>query len=418
MQDSESVRREETFAGLALIAAAAVALTVANSALGPAYHHLLEWRIGPTMPRFGQLSLHQWIADGLMAIFFLLVGLEVKREWYEGRLSTPADRRLPIIAAIAGMAIPAAVYLVMIGSDPSLIRGWAIPSATDIAFAIGILALLGERSNPSIKLLLVTIAIVDDVGAVAVIALVYTANIDGMALGAAALILAAMGVLNQFGVRKLWPYLLAFASLWLAMLASGVHATISGVLAAFAIPLARGELKSPLKQLEHGLHAWVMFGVVPLFGLVSAGVHITSLDQVLQPLPIAIAAGLFVGKQVGVFGAIRFADLSGIAKRPTNASWLEIYGASVLCGVGFTMSLFIGVLAFSKSSEAVESAKLGTLLGSVLSALVGFAVLRFARQLPVNPRDEEEALEIFCEDLEDGSHAAMARPNAISIEQL
>ena len=399
MQDSTSVRREETLAGLALIAAAVVALVVANSPLSPSYHQLLEWRLGPTMPRFGQLSLHQWIADGLMAIFFLLVGLEVKREWYEGRLSTPAERKLPIIAAIAGMAVPASVYLLLIGFEPTLIRGWAIPSATDIAFAIGVLALLGARSNPSIKLLLVTIAIVDDIGAVAISALVYTANLNGAALGLVAAILAGMGVLNQLGVRRLWPYLLAFVLLWLAMLASGVHPTISGVLAAFATPLGRNETSSPLKLLEHRIHPWVMFGVMPLFGLVSAGVHIGGLGQLIQPLPLAIAAGLFIGKQLGVFGAIRLADATGLARKPANVRWLELYGASVLCGVGFTMSLFIGALAFPQAPEVVEAAKLGTLLGSLLSAVLGFVVLRLTRPLPIDVRDQEEALEIFCEDL-------------------
>ena len=399
MQDSKTVRREETFAGLALIAAAVVALVVANSPLGPSYHALLEWRLGPTMPRFGQLSLHQWIADGLMAIFFLLIGLEVKREWYDGRLSTPAERRLPIIAAAAGMAVPAGVYLLVIGFEPSLIRGWAIPAATDIAFAIGVLALLGARSNASIKLLLVTIAIVDDVGAVAIIALVYTASLSGAAIATAVAILVGMGALNQFGVRRLWPYLLGFVLLWLAMLASGIHPTIAGVLAAFAVPLGLNESHSPLKLLAHRIHPWVMFVVMPLFGLASAGVHIGGLDQVLQPLPVAIAAGLFIGKQVGVFGAIRLADATGVARKPPNVRWLELYGASVLCGVGFTMSLFIGALAFPQAPEAAEAAKLGVLLGSLLSAVVGFAILRLTRPLPVDLRDQEEALEIFCEDL-------------------
>ncbi|MFP5328942.1 MAG: Na+/H+ antiporter NhaA [Alphaproteobacteria bacterium] len=398
MSDQSDTQRTEKLAGLALIAAAALALIAANSALGDAYHHLLETRVGPAMPRFGVLSVHQWIADGLMAVFFLLVGLEVKREWYDGRLSTPAERRLPFIAAAAGMAVPALIYLVMIGFDPALVRGWAIPSATDIAFAVGILALLGARANPTVKLLLVTIAIVDDVGAVAIIALVYTGSLNGTAIALALAILAAMAMLNQFGVRRLWPYLLAFPLLWLAMLASGIHATIAGVLAALAIPLGRGEARSPLKLLEHRLHPWVMFGVMPLFGFASAGVHVTALGQLLEPISLAIIAGLFVGKQAGVFGAIWLADKMGVAPRPAHARWLELYGASLLCGVGFTMSLFIGALAFPASPEAVEAAKLGTLAGSFLSAVAGFAVLRLTTPVPFSEEELSEAKEIFGED--------------------
>ena len=220
------VQQQEKLAGLLLIAAAGFALLLANSDFGAAYHGILDAEVGPAWPRAGQMSVHHWVADGLMAVFFLLVGLEVKREWYDGRLSTPAERRLPIIAAAAGMAVPALLYLLVIGFDAALLRGWAIPSATDIAFAIGILALLGERANPSIKLLLVTIAIVDDIGAVMIIALVYTASLDGFAIAIAIAILAAMAALNMFGVRRLWPYLLGFALLWVAMLASGIHATI------------------------------------------------------------------------------------------------------------------------------------------------------------------------------------------------
>ena len=396
--DRQSIQQQERLAGLLLIGAAALALLAANSSFAHTYHDLLHFKFGPDMPRLGQMSVHYWIADGLMAIFFLLVGLEVKREWYEGRLSTPAERRLPIIAAAAGMAVPALVYLLIIGFDRSLIRGWAIPSATDIAFAIGILALLGARANPAIKLLLVTIAIVDDIGAVVIIALVYTADLDGIAIATALGILAAMGGLNLFGVRRLWPYLACFLLLWLAMLASGIHATIAGVLAALAIPLGKGEARSPLKRLEHVIHPWVMFGVVPLFGLASAGVALGGLDALLLPLPLAIAAGLFVGKQLGVFGAIWLADKAGVAPRPASAGWLELYGASLLCGVGFTMSLFIGALAFPNSPETIEAAKIGTLAGSLLSAVAGWAILRFAPRTDFSDEDSAEAEEIFGED--------------------
>lgn len=353
------------------------------------------------MPRLGTMSIHYWVADGLMAIFFLLVGLEVKREWYDGRLSTPAERRLPIIAAAAGMLVPALIYLAVTDFDPALARGWAIPAATDIAFAVGVLALLGSRANPTIKLLLVTIAIVDDVGAVLIIALVYTAQLDYWAIIAATVIMTVMAGMNLMGVRRLLPYLIGFGLLWYAMLASGIHATIAGVLAALAVPLGQGEAHSPLKRLEHAIHPWVMFGIMPLFGLVSAGVHMTSVSEVLQPLPLAIIAGLFVGKQIGVFGAIWLTIRSGLAPAPQYARWSELYGASVLCGIGFTMSLFIGALAFPMSPEAVEQAKLGTLAGSLLSAIVGFAILRMAAPQPFSEEDREEAAEIFGEDYED-----------------
>ena len=253
----------------------------------------------------------------------------------------------------------------------------------------------------TIKLLLVTIAIVDDIGAVMIIALVYTAGLNGLAMGAALLILAALGGLNLFGVRRLWPYLIGFALLWLAMLASGIHATIAGVVAALAVPLGEDDGDSPLKRLEHAIHPWVMFGIVPLFGLVSAGVALDGVAAVVAPLPLAIVIGLFVGKQLGVFGAIWLADRTGVARRPPNASWAELYGAALLCGVGFTMSLFIGGLAFPDNPGAAEAAKLGTLAGSLLSAIAGYAVLRLAPATPSLAEDSAEADEIFAEDRAD-----------------
>jgi NhaA family Na+:H+ antiporter len=400
--DPHELQKKEKLAALLLMASAAAALALANSGLAHSYHQLLEYKIGPAMPRFGQLSVHYWIADGLMAIFFLLVGLEVKREWYDGRLSTPAERKLPFIAAAAGMIVPALIFLAMIGFDPAYIDGWAIPAATDIAFAIGILALLGPRANPTVKLLLVTIAIVDDVGAVMIIAFVYTAGIDGFAIAAGLVILAGMAGLNLFGIRSLWPYLIGFALLWYATLASGVHATIAGVLAALAIPLGRTESRSPLKRLEHNIHPWVMFGVMPLFGFASAGVHLGGIADLFKPLPLAIAAALFVGKQLGVFGAIWLSDKSGIAPRPYHTQWRELYGAALLCGVGFTMSLFIGALAYPDNPEAVEAAKLGTLFGSFLSAVAGWTFLRFTvPSVPFSDEERSEALEIFGEDQEE-----------------
>ena len=399
MGTGSDTRNEEKLAGLVLIAAAALALVAANRGLADSYHALLETKVGPAMPRFGVLDLEHWVADGLMAVFFLLVGLEVKREWYDGRLSTPAERRLPIVSAAAGMIVPAIIYLAVTGFDPALIRGWAIPSATDIAFAVGVLALLGSRANPAIKLLLVTIAIVDDVGAILIIALVYTADLDPMAIFAAAVVLAGMAGMNLFGVRRLAPYLIGFALLWYAMLASGIHATIAGILAALTVPLGLGETRSPLKRLEHAIHPWVMFGIMPLFGLASAGVQIGNLE-ISQPLPLAIMAGLFLGKQLGVFGAIWLAIRVKLAPMPPSTRWIELYGASVLCGIGFTMSLFIGALAFEGSPQSIEQAKLGTLAGSLLSAIAGWIILRLAAQQPFSQEEQEEAAEIFGGDQE------------------
>jgi NhaA family Na+:H+ antiporter len=353
------------------------------------------------LPRVGQLTPHLFVADGLMAIFFLLVGLEVKREWYEGRLATPAERRLPIVAAVAGMAVPALIYVAVVGADPAFVHGWAIPAATDIAFAIGVLAILGRHAPPSIKLLLVTIAIVDDIGAVLVIALFYTSDLNIPALVAALVLAAAMLALGRFGVRRLWPYIAGFALMWGLMLASGVHATIAGVLAALTIPLG-DETRSPLKRLEHAIHPWVMFLIVPIFGLVSAGVHLTGgMTALTDPVPLAVLLGLFLGKQIGIFGAVALSVRTGIASKPEGASWMQLYGAAILCGIGFTMSLFIGALAFPGDHLRVDEAKLGTLAGSLLSAIAGYAVLRLARPIEPDADDIDEAGEIFAADQHD-----------------
>jgi NhaA family Na+:H+ antiporter len=400
MSTPETQTRNERRAGLLLIAAAAAALWFANGPWAEAYHHALDARIGPVMPRLGVMSVHQWIGDALMAVFFLLVGLEVKREWLDGRLASAAARRLPIIAAAAGMALPALVYVGVTGFDPTLARGWAIPAATDIAFAIGVLAILGRHAPPSIKLLLVTIAIVDDIGAVVVIAIAYTADLDVMALGAALAVTLAMAALGQFGVRRLWPFLAGFVLLWLCVLASGVHPTVAGVLAALTVPLGKGEARSPLKHLEHVIHPWVMFGIVPLFGLASAGVSLTGgLAALAHPLPLAVLLGLFFGKLSGVYGAIWASVRSGLAPMPGGASWRHILGAALLCGIGFTMSLFIGALAFPGDPAKVDGARLGTLAGSILAALAGWAVLRFAATAPgEQAEDEEDIAELFAAD--------------------
>ena len=390
----------ERNAGLLLIAAAGAALLLANGPWAGTYHHILDARVGPAMPRLGVMSVHQWIADAAMALFFLLVGLEVKREWLDGRLAGTAERRLPIIAAAAGMAIPALVYLGVTQVDPALQRGWAIPAATDIAFAIGVLAILGRHAPPSIKLLLVTIAIVDDIGAVIVIALAYTAELDIAALGAALVLAAAMAAMGRIGVRRLWPYLAGFILLWLLTLASGVHPTVAGVLAALTIPLGRGEQHSPLKHLEHAIHPWVMFGIVPLFGLASAGVSLGGgLGALAKPLPLGVLLGLVIGKQLGVFGAIWGAVRLRLAPMPGGATWRHVYGAALLCGIGFTMSLFIGALAFPGDPAKVDGARIGTLAGSLIAALAGWAVLRLAAPVTGERADDvEDVEELFAAD--------------------
>jgi NhaA family Na+:H+ antiporter len=372
---------------------------------------------GPAMPGFGVLDIDHWISEGLMAIFFLLVGLEVKREWLEGRLSLPAERRLPIIAAIGGMAVPALIYVAASSAEPDFMLGWAIPAATDIAFAIGVLAILGRFAPPSIKILLVTIAVVDDIGAVAIIALVYTADLDVGALGAAIALTLAMMTMAMLGLRRLWPYLLGFALLWVLVLASGVHATFAGVLAAMAIPLGREEERSPLKSLEHAIHPWVMFGVIPLFGFSSAGVDLGGgLEALRHPVALGVLLGLFVGKQLGVFGAIYLAVRAGLADRPESTSWAQIWGAALLCGIGFTMSLFIGALAFPADPEAVEASKLGTIAGSLLSALLGFLVLRLTVPTEARVEDREEAEQIFAADQSDKTIALPAVPEPPLLE--
>lgn len=397
----------ESAGGMLLIFAAILAMIVANSALDTLYHDAIHAVTGPVLTdKLGPMTVHLWINDGLMAIFFLLVGLEIKREFVDGRLASWDRRRLPFIAAAAGMVVPAALYLAFAGGTPGLAQGWAIPAATDIAFAMGVLALLGKRAPTSLKLFLVTVAIVDDMGAVAIIALFYTAKINLLALGAAAIILGIMFAMGRMGVKSLPLYLLMFLFLWYAMLLSGVHATIAGVLAAMAIPFDRtpgapDSATSPLHRLEHGLHPWVAFAIVPLFGFANAGVDVGGLtvEQIFAPLPLGIAAGLFIGKQVGIFGSVWLSVKLGIAGKLRGATWLQIYGVAMLCGIGFTMSLFIGGLAFADDALLIEEAKIGILMGSLAAALVGFAVLRFA---PLHPQHDAIESESDAEIAADG----------------
>lgn len=373
-------------AGVLLILVAAAAMIVANSYLAEAYHHLFHdtfW----SAKTFKLNTLHLWINDGLMAIFFFVVGLEVKREFIAGQLADPAQRRLPMLAAAAGMIVPALIFVLVVGGDADLTRGWAIPAATDIAFAMGVLGLLGSRVPASLRIFLLTVAIVDDIGAVLVIAVFYTPAIKMMWLVASLAVLAVLIGLNRMRVSAFAPYILLAIVLWFCVLNTGVHATIAGVVAALTIPLKRKDGNSMLERLEHGLAPWSAYLIVPVFGFANAGVSLAGMGMagMLAPLPLAIAAGLVVGKQLGIFSSIVIAEKIGFAARPADANWVEIWGVSILCGIGFTMSLFIGGLAFPDSPELIDSAKIGILLGSVISAVLGYVILRMTTTHPDAP---------------------------------
>ncbi|MBA4761935.1 Na+/H+ antiporter NhaA [Sphingomonas sp.] len=379
--------QSEAAGGIILMAAAALAMLVANlPGISEAYFHLLHLDTGPVIsPKYGSMTVHLWINDALMAIFFLFVGLEIKREFIDGQLATWEHRRLPIVAAAAGMVGPALVYLFITGWDGPLVNGWAIPAATDIAFAIGVLALLGSRAPASLKLFLTTVAIVDDMGAVAIIAIAYTAELSTLYLALGALVMATMYVLNRSGVKKLTPYLLLGAALWYFVFMSGVHATIAGVLTAMMVPIttspgACDDAESPLHKLEHALAPWVAYLIVPVFGFANAGVSLAGMSPaiLLEPLPLGIAAGLFIGKQLGIFGSIWLSAKLRFAAPPGGATWLQLYAVAMLCGIGFTMSLFIGGLAFPGNEVLVDEVKIGVLTGSILSAVLGYTILRFA----------------------------------------
>lgn len=406
----------EASGGIVLMVAAVLAMIVANSALYHDYHHILhEVPLGTLPGKSYPMNAHLWINDGLMAIFFLFVGLEIKREFVDGRLATWERRRLPVLAAAAGMVVPAVIYLFVVSGHPvseTLTNGWAIPAATDIAFAIGVLALLGRRAPTSLKLFLVTVAIVDDMGAVAIIALVYTAGLNTVALLGAAVVLLVMYWLNRARVMAIWPYMLLAVVLWYLVFLSGVHATIAGVLAAMMIPLrktpgAPDAHDSPLHRLEHALDWPVAFLIVPLFGFANAGVPVGALglEQIFAPLPLGIAAGLFFGKQIGIFGSVWLAVKLGFAGKMRGATWLQVYGTALLCGIGFTMSLFIGALAFPGNALLIEEAKIGVLMGSFVSAIVGYLVLRFA---PLHAHHDEIEAEEAGEIERDGDVAGIS----------
>jgi NhaA family Na+:H+ antiporter len=366
--------------GHVLMAAAAIAMLVANSRLSADYVHLQHLQLGP-------LSLLHWINDALMALFFLLVGCEIKREFIAGEMASWPRRILPGVAAMAGMAVPALVFVAVNRGMPANGNGWAIPTATDIAFALGVMAVLGRRVPGSLKLLLTAIAVIDDLGAILVIAAVYTSGVDMAALAAAAALCAVLAVLNARNVAAVWPYLLVGAALWVAVHLSGLHATLAGVIVALALPItpsptAPKHRDSPLLRVEHALAPVVAFGIVPLFGFFNAGVDVRALtlSAALDPLVIGIVAGLVLGKQIGIFGAIMALVRTGAVNMPAGATTRQIWGLSLLCGIGFTMSLFIAGLAFGEGSAQDSAAKLGIIAGSVIAALAGVAVLAGSRR--------------------------------------
>ena len=373
--------RSESGSGLVLIAAALLALIVANSPFANAYFEALETNVG------GLTVLH-WINDGLMALFFLLVGLEIKRELVDGELSSWPRRILPGVAAAGGMIVPALIYVTFNWGNPLNLRGWAIPTATDIAFALGVLALLGSRVPVSLKLFLTALAIIDDLGAVAIIALLYTADLSLLWLGLAGATVAVLTALSRARVDHLTPYLLLGIVLWFFVLRSGVHPTLAGVALALTIPVRRSpgrpdDAASPLHRLEHLLHSWVGYLIVPLFGFANAGVSLTGLGSAAGgSIPLGIAAGLFIGKQLGVFSFSWLAIRTGLADCPRDGSMAQLYGVSILCGIGFTMSLFIGLLAFPDAPQLQDGVKIGVLAGSLASALLGALVLAVARREP------------------------------------
>ena len=371
--------RLESSSGIILFAAAVAALFIANSRLDVYYQLFLHTSLGWEIGQF-QISttVTFLINDLLMAVFFLLVGLEIKREVILGELNSLAKVSLPAIAALGGMVVPALIYILLNRNDSFALRGWAVPTATDIAFALGIMALVGKRIPLSIKLFLMALAIFDDIGAIIIIAVFYQGAISWVALGGAGLCVALLWVLNKSGVARLWPYLLLGACLWVLLLKSGIHPTLAGVLLALTIPV-KGVNHSPLQVLERRLHPWVAYAVLPLFSFANAGISFAGFQfkELFTPLSVGIMGGLFLGKQIGVFVSTWLAIRLRITPMPKDANWLQIFGVSLLCGVGFTMSLFIGQLAFDDMDSGYPVlVRFGVIMGSFLSGICGYYLLR------------------------------------------
>ena len=369
----------EAASGLVLLISAVIALIISNSNFSSLYFETLQSYLFIGINNIGlKMSLHHWINDALMAVFFFFVTLEIKREFILGELSSPKQALLPIIAAIGGMLVPALIYIYINFGNGDTINGWAIPSATDIAFSLGVLSLLGSRVPISLKVFLTALAIIDDLGAIIIIAFFYTGDLSIQYLSLLLLTFIALLILNKSGVKKFLPYLILGLILWFFTYQSGVHATISGVLLATVIPhRKKNEEYSLLTKIEHNISSYVAFGIMPLFALANAGVSLDgiNLESLLSPVPLGIVLGLFVGKQIGVFLFSIIAIKLKIAQMPNNANWMSFYGVGILAGIGFTMSLFIGNLAFVENIEYIDGVKIGVLTGSLLSTLIGYSLL-------------------------------------------
>jgi len=369
----------EAASGLVLLISAVIALIISNSNFSSLYFETLQSYLFIGINNIGlKMSLHHWINDALMAVFFFFVTLEIKREFINGELSSPKQALLPIIAAIGGMLVPALIYIYINFGNGDTINGWAIPSATDIAFSLGVLSLLGSRVPISLKVFLTALAIIDDLGAIIIIAFFYAGDLSIKYLSLLLLTFIALLILNKSGVKKFLPYLILGLILWFFTYQSGVHATISGVLLATVIPHRKKNKEySLLTKIEHNISSYVAFGIMPLFALANAGVSLDgiNLESLLSPVPLGIVLGLFVGKQIGVFLFSIIAIKLKIAQMPNNANWMSFYGVGILAGIGFTMSLFIGNLAFVENIEYIDSVKIGVLTGSLLSTLIGYSLL-------------------------------------------
>lgn len=375
--------RKESSAGIILIMTTIAALLLQNGPLSGYYTGFLHTHVEI---RFGELQIAKplllWVNDGLMAVFFFMIGLEVKREVMEGHLSSLRQITLPAIAAVGGMVVPALFFILFNAGDEFAMNGWAIPTATDIAFALGILSLLGPRVPVSLKIFLMALAIIDDLGAIIIIALFYTTDLSTTSIIIASIALAVLFAFNRMNVAKQSLYIVVGIVLWVSVLKSGVHATLAGVALAFMIPLQskdeKGETFSMLKNMEHGLHYWVAFFILPLFAFVNAGVDLRgiSVEEIVGPVPMGIMMGLFIGKQVGVFGFSWIAIKLGLASRPTGSTWIQLYGVAILTGIGFTMSLFVDSLAYNDTDLFRYADKLAILLGSLLSGVTGYLLLR------------------------------------------
>lgn len=385
----------ESSGGIVLFFAAVLALIVDNTALHPYYQSLFNTIVAI---HIGSVGLSKpfllWINDGLMAIFFLLVGLEIKREMLVGELNSLSKAVLPAIAAVGGMVVPALIYVGFNYDDSVALRGWAIPTATDIAFSLGLLALLGSRIPPALKIFLTALAIFDDLGAIIIIAVFYAAHISLIMLAGAVFLTMVLFLFNRLKITSYAPYMIVGFLLWICVLKSGVHATLSGIVLAFAIPMKAPKQpgRSPLTELEHKLHPWVAFGVLPLFAFANAGISFVglSMDQLLGAVPLGIMLGLFLGKQLGIWGAVALGVKTRLAKLPAAMSLSGVYGVGLLAGVGFTMSLFIGTLAFGHQGSYPAMVRIGVIAGSVLSGVMGYLMLRFAYRRRYTPNLQRE----------------------------